>query len=34
VEKYFAYARAAGMPLITATADAALLPRIERFAKR
>ena len=34
VEKYFAYARAAGMPLITATADAAVLPRIERFAKR
>ncbi len=34
VEKYFAYARTAGMPLITATADPAVLPRIERFAKR
>jgi len=34
VEKYFAYARAAGMPLITAHAAPALLPRIERFAKQ
>jgi sugar phosphate isomerase/epimerase len=34
VQKYFAYAKAAGMPLITATADPTLLPRIERFAKQ
>ena len=34
VERYFAYAKAAGMPLITATADPKLLPRIERFATR
>jgi sugar phosphate isomerase/epimerase len=34
VEKYFAYARAAGMPLITAHAPATTLPRIERFAKQ
>jgi len=34
VEKYFAYARGAGMPLIVATADPVILPRIERFAKR
>ena len=34
VGKYFAYARAAGMPLITAHADAPTLPRIERFAKQ
>jgi sugar phosphate isomerase/epimerase len=34
LQRYFAYARAAGMPLITATADPALLPRIERFAKQ
>jgi len=33
VEKYFAYAKAAGMPLITAHADARILPRLERFAK-
>jgi len=32
VEKYFRYAKAAGMPLITATADPKILPRIERFA--
>ena len=32
VEKYFTYAQAAGMPLITATADPRMLPRIERFA--
>jgi sugar phosphate isomerase/epimerase len=34
VEKYFAYAKAAGMPLITAHTDPKLLPRIERFAKQ
>lgn len=34
VEKYFAYARGAGMPLIVATADPGILPRIERFARR
>jgi sugar phosphate isomerase/epimerase len=34
VEKYFAYARAAGMPLIAAHTDPRLLPRIERFAKQ
>jgi len=34
VGKYFAYARAAGMPLIAAHADAQTLPRIERFAKQ
>jgi sugar phosphate isomerase/epimerase len=34
VRKYFAYATAAGMPLITATMDPKLLPRIERFAKQ
>jgi len=34
VGKYFAYAKAAGMPLIAAHADAQLLPRIERFAKQ
>jgi sugar phosphate isomerase/epimerase len=34
VEKYFVYARAAGMPLITAHADAQILPRIERFARQ
>jgi sugar phosphate isomerase/epimerase len=34
VQRYFAYAQAAGMPLITATADPTLLPRIERFAKQ
>ena len=33
VGKYFAYAKAAGMPLIAAHADAQTLPRIERFAK-
>ena len=32
VARYFAYAKAAGMPLITATADPRFLPRIERFA--
>jgi sugar phosphate isomerase/epimerase len=34
VRRYFAYAKAAGMPLITATADPTLLPRIERFAQQ
>jgi sugar phosphate isomerase/epimerase len=34
VEKYFAYAKAAGMPLITVHTDPKLLPRIERFAKQ
>ncbi len=34
VEKYFAYAKAAGLPLITAHAAAPTLPRIERFAKQ
>jgi sugar phosphate isomerase/epimerase len=34
VGKYFEYAKGAGMPLIVATAAPAILPRIERFAKR
>jgi len=34
VEKYFAYAKAAGMPLIAIHTDPKLLPRIERFARR
>jgi len=34
VEKYFAYAKAAGMPLIAIHTDPRLLPRIERFAKQ
>src|SRR3989442_13139500 len=34
VGKCFAYAKAAGMPLITAHTDAQTLPRIERFAKQ
>ena len=34
VEKYFAYAKAAGMPLIAIHTDPKLLPRIERFAKQ
>ena len=33
VRKYFDYAKGAGMPLIVATADPAILPRIERFAR-
>jgi sugar phosphate isomerase/epimerase len=33
VRKYFDYARSAGMPLITATCDPSILPRVERFAK-
>ncbi len=34
VDQYFAYARNAGMPLIVAACDPALLPRIERHAIR
>ena len=34
VRRYFAYARGAGMPLIVATADPPILPRIERFARQ
>ena len=34
VEKYFAYAKAAGMPLVAIHTDPKLLPRIERFAKQ
>jgi sugar phosphate isomerase/epimerase len=34
VEKYFAYAKAAGMPTIVCTGPTALLPRIEKFAKQ
>ena len=34
VRRYFEYARGAGMPLIVATADPGILPRIERFARQ
>ena len=34
VRRYFEYAKGAGMPLIVGTADAAILPRVERFAKQ
>ena len=34
VERYFAYAKAAGMPLIVATGAPAVMPRVERFARR
>ena len=34
VQKYFDYAKAAGMPLIVMTCKAAVLPRVEKFAKR
>ena len=34
VRKYFAYAKAAGMPVLVATTDPPVLPRIERFAKQ
>ena len=34
VERYFEYAKAAGMPLIVATMDPAILPRIERHARQ
>jgi sugar phosphate isomerase/epimerase len=33
VRKYFVYAQGAGMPLIVATANPPILPRVERFAK-
>src|SRR6266550_5549744 len=34
VQKYFDYARAAGMPVIVSTCSPAVLPRVEKFAKR
>lgn len=34
VERYFAYAKRAGMPVIVSTCAPAILPRVERFAKR
>ena len=34
VEKYFAYAKAAGMPTIVCTGAVAVLPRVEKFAKQ
>ncbi len=34
VGRYFAYARAAGMPIIVATGHPDVLPRVERFAKQ
>ena len=34
VRRYFDYAKAAGMPLMTITANPEILPRIERFAKQ
>ena len=34
VEKYFAYAKAAGMPTIVCTGDPVVLPRVEKFAKQ
>ncbi len=34
VEKYFAYAKAAGMPTMVATCDPGILPRVERYAKQ
>ena len=34
VARYFDYARAAGMPLIVATMDPSILPRVEKFATR
>jgi sugar phosphate isomerase/epimerase len=34
VRRYFEYAKAAGMPTMVSTADPAILPRIERFAKQ
>lgn len=33
VERYFAYARAAGLPLLVATGAPAVMPRVERFAR-
>jgi sugar phosphate isomerase/epimerase len=34
VRKYFEYARHSGMPLMVATCDPRILPRVERFAKQ
>jgi sugar phosphate isomerase/epimerase len=34
VQKYFEYAKAAGMPTMVSTANPAFLPRIEKFAKQ
>jgi sugar phosphate isomerase/epimerase len=34
VRKFFEYAKAAGMPVLVATTDPPILPRIERFAKQ
>jgi sugar phosphate isomerase/epimerase len=34
VQKYFDYAKAAGMPLIVSTSHPGMLPRVEKFAKR
>jgi sugar phosphate isomerase/epimerase len=34
VEKYFTYAKAAGMPTMVSTCNPAVLPRIEKFAKQ
>lgn len=34
VEKYFAYAKAAGMPTMVSTGAPAVLPRVEKFAKQ
>ena len=34
VEKYFAYAKNAGMPTIVCTMEHAILPRVEKFAKQ
>jgi sugar phosphate isomerase/epimerase len=34
VRRYFEYAKAAGMPVMVATADPAILPRVERFVKQ
>lgn len=34
VEKYFAYAKNAGMPTIVCTMEHSMLPRVERFAKQ
>lgn len=34
VQRYFDYAKAAGMPLIVGTGDPAVLPRVEKFVKR
>lgn len=34
VQKYFDYAKAAGMPVIVSTCNPSFLPRVEKFAKR